>query len=298
MAEPTIRIAAGQFNELTEEKLRFAAQIGVSGIQLNTPKLPGEARWETKDLRALVEKTEEYGLTLEAIENVPVHFYDKAMLGLPGRDEQIENYCATVRAMGAAGIPILGYHFMPNSVWRTERMAPGRGGAGCTQFDMAVVEKLSGRAALSRFLPTSLGRQEAMPLREGGDIVTAEQMWANYDYFIKAVLPVAEQAGVKLALHPDDPAGADAGRRRPPVLGAGRVQARLGPQRRQPRLGPGSLPRLLLGDDRRQGRSARDDRVLRAERPAVLRPLPRRERHRAELHGMLPRRGQLRSRPR
>ncbi len=200
-----IRVAVGQFNELTEEKLDFAAQIGAAGIQLNTPKLPGDARWEERDLRGLVEKANAHGLALEAIENVPVHFYDKAMLGLPGRDEQIENYCATVRAVGAAGIPILGYHFMPNSVWRTERMAPGRGGAGCTQFDMAVVENLSGRAELSRFLPTALGRQEAMPLREGDDIITAEQMWANYEYFIKAVLPVAEQAGVKLALHPDDP---------------------------------------------------------------------------------------------
>ena len=205
MAEQGIRIAVGQFNELTEEKLRFAAQIGVGGIQLNTPKLPGDSRWEEADLRALVETTQAHGLELEAIENVPVHFYDKAMLGLPGRDEQIENYCATVRAVGAAGIPVLGYHFMPNSVWRTARMAPGRGGAGCTQFDMAVVEKLSGREALSQFLPTSLGRQEAMPLREGDDVIDAEQMWANYAYFIKAVLPVAERAGVKLALHPDDP---------------------------------------------------------------------------------------------
>ena len=70
-------------------------------------------------------KAEEYGLTLEAIENVPIHFYDKAMLGLPGRDEQIEHYQTTIRNMGRAGIPILGYHFMPNSVWRTERIRAG-----------------------------------------------------------------------------------------------------------------------------------------------------------------------------
>ncbi len=57
-----IRIAVGQFNELTEEKLRFAAQIGATGVQLNTPKLPGETHWEEKDLRALVDKAEAYGL--------------------------------------------------------------------------------------------------------------------------------------------------------------------------------------------------------------------------------------------
>ncbi|WP_018182168.1 mannonate dehydratase [Kaistia granuli] len=202
----TIRVAVGQFNELTDEKLRFAAQIGASGIQMNTPKLPGEHRWETTDLRALVEKTEAAGLKLEAIENVPVHFYHKAMLGLPGRDEQIENYCATVRAVGEAGIPILGYHFMPNSVWRTDHSAPGRGGAGNTRFDMAVVDAAQSIDELRAFLPTSLGHQSAMPLSEPGTVLIDEEtMWGNYTYFMDAVLPVAEAAGVKLALHPDDP---------------------------------------------------------------------------------------------
>lgn len=201
-----MRVGVGQFNELTEDKLRFAAQIGASGIQLNTPKLPGDTHWEEKDLRALVDKAREHGLPIEAIENVPVHFYHKAMLGLPGRDEQIENYRKTVRAIGRAGIPILGFHFMPNSVWRTERMAPGRGGAGCTAFDMAIVEKAASADELRQYLPTSLGRQSAMPLAEPGAVLyTEEQMWANYEYFIKAVLPAAEEAGVCLALHPDDP---------------------------------------------------------------------------------------------
>ena len=70
-----MRIAVGQFNELTDEKLRYAAQIGVAGIQLNTPIIPGETHWEEQDLRGLVERCREYGLVLEAIENVPVHFY-------------------------------------------------------------------------------------------------------------------------------------------------------------------------------------------------------------------------------
>ena len=201
-----MRVAVGQFNELTEEKCRFARQIGASGIQLNTPKLPGEVRWEEKDLVALAAKARAHDLTLEAIENVPVHFYDKAMLGLPGRDKQIENYCATLRHMGRAGIPILGFHFMPNSVWRTERFAPGRGGAGCTKFDVAAVDRAAGVEALKAFLPTTLGHQEAMPIAAGGTVLFTEgQMWANYEYFIKAVLPAAEEAGVKLALHPDDP---------------------------------------------------------------------------------------------
>lgn len=203
MKNEGIRVAIGQFHDLTEEKLRFAAQIGVKGIQMNNPRLPGDAYWEYKDIKKLVDRTNKAGLAFEAIENVPTHFYNKVMLGLPGRDEQIENYQRTLRNIGRAGIPILGFHWMPNSVWRTERLAPARGGAGATKFDMAEIEGKTKRQ-LRKYLPTTLGRE--MPIYDEKDgIVTAEQMFANYKYFIEAVLPVAEEANVKLALHPDDP---------------------------------------------------------------------------------------------
>jgi len=205
MPAPAIRIAVGQFNELTDEKLRFAAQLGITGIQLNNPTLPGDTRWETADIQQLVDRISAAGLVLEAIENVPTHFYDKAMLGLSGRDAQIENYCATIRHLGRAGVPILGLHFMPNSVWRTERRHPGRGGAGNTRFNLAEVEGKT-KAEWRQFMPTTLGRADSMPLFTAeADIVTAEMMWANYCYFMDAVLPVAEAAGVRIALHPDDP---------------------------------------------------------------------------------------------
>lgn len=179
-----MRVALGQFREATDERLRFAKQLGVSGVLLNTPALPGDKRWEFMDLVNLRTTIENYGLRLEALENVPVKFYNQAMLGLSARDEQIENYQETIRNMGRAGIPILGYHWMPNSVWRTSRTTPGRGGAQVTSFDLDLV----------RDAPLSHGR-----------VFTEDAMWKNYEYFMKAVLPVAEQAGVKLALHPDDP---------------------------------------------------------------------------------------------
>ena len=207
MTEQGMRVAVGQFNELTDEKLRFAAQIGVRGVQLNTPALPGETHWEERDLQALVDKCAKYGLVLEAIENVPIHFYHLAMLGLPGRDEQIAHYQTTLRNVGRAGIPILGYHFMPNSVWRTERLSPGRGGAGCTKFDMAAVDAVVGPDNIGRYVAKLDERRDALgvSVRGRNDAISEEQMWENYVYFIKAVLPVAEAAGVKMALHPDDP---------------------------------------------------------------------------------------------
>ncbi|SFZ86355.1 mannonate dehydratase [Devosia enhydra] len=203
----SIRIAVGQFHELTDERLRFAAQIGATGLQMNNPYLPGETRWQEKDVRELVERTEAFGLKFEAIENVPTHFYNKVMLGLPGRDEQIENYQATMRAVARAGVPVLGYHFMPNSVWSTDRSARTRGGAEARRFEMAAVDAVDTDVAkMKTYMPTTLGHQSSMPVFAKGDqVITEDQMWDNYSYFIKAVLPVAEEEGLKLALHPDDP---------------------------------------------------------------------------------------------
>ncbi|HEV7344609.1 MAG TPA: mannonate dehydratase [Devosia sp.] len=202
-----IRIAVGQFRDLTDEHLRFAAQIGASGVQMNNPNLPGDTSWRVEDVRALVERVEASGLKFEAIENVPTHFYHKAMLGLEGRDEQIENYQATIRAVARAGVLVLGYHFMPNSVWSTDRAATTRGGALARQFDMSVVEANSEDLELLRsFMPTTLGHASSMPLfGKDGPVVSHEAMWENYLYFMDAVLPVAEQEGLRLALHPDDP---------------------------------------------------------------------------------------------
>jgi mannonate dehydratase len=194
-----MRIAIGQFNEPTHERLTFAKQLGCSGIVLNSVGgassawLPGEHRWEYDDLVRLREYVEGFGLRLEALENVPQHFYQQVMTGGPERERQIEHYQATIRNVGRAGIPILGYHWMPNSVWRLyrdpvtklpSRTTIGRGGARVTAFDLE----------LAKDAPPTEGR-----------VIDADELWEHYETFIKAVIPVAEEAGVKLALHPDDP---------------------------------------------------------------------------------------------
>jgi len=202
-----MRVALGQLPEATDASLAFARQLGLSSVQFNTPNLPGERRWEFGDLRALRERCEAAGLTLEAIENIPTTFYMRAMLGTPGRDEDIEHVQATVRNVGRAGIPILGYHFMPASVWRTSISAPGRGGAIVTAYDHEIATDPA-RASdvyiawrdLARDDPFLRGTQFDLGVELGEDA-----MWANYRYFMDAVVPVAEEANVRLALHPDDP---------------------------------------------------------------------------------------------
>ena len=188
-----------------------------------------------------------------ALENVPVSFYDKAMLGLPGRDEQIAHMQSTIRNMGRAGIPILGYHWMPNGVWRTQEPATLRGGARGTRFDLA--------------------EHDPDELTHGREF-TSDEMWANYEYYLERILPVAEESNVKLALHPDDPPVETLG-------GVARIfrnfdgfAARHG-HLRQPPPRPGFLHGLLVRNGRAGERAARDS-PLWAARPDHLRSLPRR----------------------
>lgn len=179
-----MRVAVGQFNELTDEHMAFARQCGAEDVLLNTPALPGDERWEYDDLRAWRTRAADHGLRLICLENVPVRFYDQIMLGLPGRERQLENMVATVRAMGRAGIPILGYHWMPNGVWRTDFSTPARGGAISNSFHMPLVP-------------------DAPPTH--GRVYTEDEMWSNYDWYLSRMMPVCEEAGVHMALHPDDP---------------------------------------------------------------------------------------------
>lgn len=205
-----LRIALGQAARPTEEYLAFAQQLGVGGVQFNTPELPGTQRWELDDLVALRERVESHGLALEAIENLPHEFYEKAMLGEEGRDEEIENVQATINNVGRAGIPILGFHWLPTSVWRTGFADSGRGGSTVSSFDLALAEDpahagdlwIARRDKRVEDKKDSFSRGE---LFEVGVRRSDEEMWEAYEYFVDAVVPVAEAAGVKLALHPDDP---------------------------------------------------------------------------------------------
>lgn len=166
---------------LTELNLKLAGQIGVTDIVSALP-VGEDGTVSAAAFVALREKVEAAGLRLSVIESLPLT--DRIKLGLPGRDEDIENFCTSVGNMGQAGIPILCYNFMSVFGWlRTATDVPTRGGAQVTAFDYDQLDQ---------------------SLTEAGE-VSDEQMWDNFEYFLKRVVPVAEAANVKLALHPDDP---------------------------------------------------------------------------------------------
>jgi mannonate dehydratase len=185
-----IRIAVGLPPNATDDHLRFARQLGCEGVVLATPaRLGDKVRWEYDDLVALRKWVEGFGLRVEALQNVPHSFWMKTRLGLPGRDEELENLQATIRNIGRAGIPILSYNFRPDQLYRTGTK-PGRGGAEVTAFDLAA----------ARDRPLTFGR-----------VISTDEMWSAYEYAIKALLPAAESVGIRLALHPDDPPGPSLG---------------------------------------------------------------------------------------
>lgn len=185
---------------LAEADLRLAKQLGMTDVVTTMPGVPmmpepvqGPA-WSYLDLLHLRQRVENAGLTLSVIEGYQLS--DRITLGLPGRDEDLERVCESIANMGRAGIPIYCYNFMAVFNWlRTSTSTRGRGDALVTKFDAA---------ELVNAPPTYAGE------------TTDEQMWANFQYFLQRVLPVAEGAGVKLALHPDDPPMS-------PVLGLARI---------------------------------------------------------------------------
>lgn len=186
-----LKIAVNQVQVVDQALADYALQLGITSLNMNTPSMPTEkGYWTYDDLLALRERCEGFGLTLEVIENIPFNFYDQVMMGGPLREEQLRNVTTTIANMSKAGIPMLGFHFMPGFVWRTTWEHPTRGGALASAYDHSL---------------TPLGNKVIWPQYDGSARLTADELWQNYQVFLDAVLPVCEEVGVTLAQHPDDP---------------------------------------------------------------------------------------------
>jgi mannonate dehydratase len=194
-----MKIILGAIKEFNDDALLMARQLGAEGFHFNTPPIAtnDEDCWTVRALTWLREYTEKFDLKLEMIENVPVRFFDKIMLGTPGRDEQIENYIKTIHNMSKVGIPILGHHFCPTWAWRTSITEPIRGGATASSFDSHLAEN-----GINAY---SVSAKHMVDMKNAGVLPTAQKLWQNYEYFVSAVMPEAEKAGIKLIVHPSDP---------------------------------------------------------------------------------------------
>ncbi len=180
-----------------EDRFKLASQIGVThaiaGVTGALMRVPTSQYVEV--LQKIKDEYAAAGLTIAGVESHPVPA-EKIKLGVPGRDEEIANYKAAIEALGKVGINMVCYNFMAGLGWyRTRTDVPDRGGALTTEFDYQVAQ--------------------AKGLTKWGEI-SEEKVWDNIEYFLKRIIPVAEKAGVKMALHPDDPPIS-------PLRGVGRI---------------------------------------------------------------------------
>ena len=177
---------------------KLAKQAGVDyavgGLPFDERSNGADAPWDYLPLVRLKQRYESGGFQLAVLESRPP--LNNAKRGLPGRDEEIATVCTLIENMGKLGIPVWCYEWMTDFNWmRTSTSTPSRGGSVVTSYDNALMKNAP---------PTELG-----PISE-------EKLWETLEYFLKRVLPVAERAGVKLSMHPDDPPLS-------PIRGVGRI---------------------------------------------------------------------------
>ena len=161
---------------------RWAKQLGVDHAVI---RLPEDGQFDLNNFdhwRAYYDEFLSEGLTPVVVEPLPNSIYDDIKCGTDRADEAMATAKNVVRHMGKLGIGVLCMNFMAHIGWyRTSSKNPERGGALSTAFDM------------TQFTPAD------------DFTITEEQLWRNMERFFREIVPVAEECGVRLALHPDDP---------------------------------------------------------------------------------------------
>ncbi len=185
---PGIKIALQASPEPSEEELSLIQQMGIEWVVLWTDA--SKASYEYYASRRKL--FEQHGIRVYGMGNRDVHNQAAIVLNLEERDAKVAQYKQHLRDLGRAGIPYTTYAHMANGIWST---APEqtRGGARARGFDLANAR--DGHWA---------GKLFQMPLSHGRSY-SQEEIWENYTRFINEVAPVAEEAGVKIGIHPDDP---------------------------------------------------------------------------------------------
>jgi mannonate dehydratase len=194
------------YGETDPVSLAYIRQIpGMHGIVSAVYDVPVGETWPVARIKALKATIESHGLAFEVVESVPVH--EDIKMGKPGRDRLIANYQQTIRNLGAEGVKVICYNFMPVFDWtRTslEKVLPD--GSTTLTFSTAEVDSIDVSQGIS--LPgwdSSYKPEELQALLAEYRAIDAEKLWENLSYFLKAIVPVAEESGIRMAIHPDDP---------------------------------------------------------------------------------------------
>lgn len=186
--EPYMKIAFQASPEPSDNEIKFIQQMGIGYVVLWTNA--EKASYDYYNSRRQLYETA--GIKVFGFGNYDVHNQDAIVLNLPGRDAKIEEYKNHLRNLGKAGIPYTTYAHMGNGIWSTSRETT-RGGAGTRGFDLEKADT-----------GTWIEKRYEGPLTHGRKYTT-DEIWANFEYFIKQAAAVAEEQNVKIGIHPDDP---------------------------------------------------------------------------------------------
>ena len=178
----------------------------IDGVVTAVYDIPVGEVWSAEAIEAVKRPAVEAGLTCEVIESVPVH--EEIKLGSDKRDALIDNYCESIRNLGRAGFKVICYNFMPVFDWLRSDLAHKRAdGSTCLAFDERTVLGMdpSGSELSLPGWDESYTHAELLGLLERYKAVDEEKLFENLIYFLGRIIPVCEEAGVKMAIHPDDP---------------------------------------------------------------------------------------------
>jgi mannonate dehydratase len=194
------------YGESDPVKLEYIRQIpGLYGIVSAIYDIPVGEVWPLERLQALRARIEGVGLKFEVVESVPTH--EDIKLGKATRDRLIANFQQNIRHCAAVGVKVICYNFMPVFDWtRTEMAKELPDGSFTLAFDAKAVAKIDPKKGIA--LPgwdSSYKPEQLESLLTEYEVVNEEALWSNLEYFLKAIIPVAEEAGTKMAMHPDDP---------------------------------------------------------------------------------------------
>ena len=200
-------IAFRWYGEKDPIPLRYIKQIPkVLGIVSALDDVKVGDIWSTDKIKYFKKKIEAEGFKFSVIESIPVH--EDIKLGNSNRDMYIDNYCQSIRNMGSLGIHILCYNFMPVFDWfRTDLSMKSPNGSNSLGFEHLKLNEID-LNKISFDLPgwaTNYTKEELQNYLGAYSEVDNEILWRNLIYFLSKVIPVAEESGVKMAIHPDDP---------------------------------------------------------------------------------------------
>jgi mannonate dehydratase len=187
--------------------LAYIRQIpGVRSIVSALYDIPVGQVWPVDAVVSLKQMVEDAGMQLEVIESIPVH--EDIKLGRPTRENWAAKYAESIASLGKAGIPVLCYNFMPVFDWvRTDLSKQLPDGSYALSYEDHALARMD-LSKGTRDLPgwaTTYDHRELNALLHAYRALEEQQLWDNLAWFIDCIVPAAESANVKLAVHPDDP---------------------------------------------------------------------------------------------